>query len=356
MRILHTVASLQPDTGGPARSVPGLANALADQGAEVHVWSPNVPGDSSDLTKFTLHRGTLEEALGKIQGLDLIHDHGLWLPVNHRVAIASRQRNIPRVVSPRGMLEPWALNHKKWKKRAAWWLYQKKDLRSAGALHATAHSEAGQFQRLGLKNPIHTIPNGVDLPPPSDLRPLPSNRKTVLFLSRIHPKKGLPMLVEAWAKLKPVGWQMLVAGPDENGHRLEIERQVEKTGLSDQWRFTGALEGEAKRQAFSQADLFILPTYSENFGIAVAEALASGIPVITTTGTPWQGLENHGCGWWVKPEMGTLAKTLGEAMALSDSARHEMGARGISWMKQDFTWEGIATKMLAAYQQVLSRP
>ncbi|MEO8614639.1 MAG: glycosyltransferase, partial [Luteolibacter sp.] len=348
MRILHTVASLRSETGGPARSVPGLANALVDLGLDVHVWSPDVPEHLPTAVRFVLHRGSLEDALDEIADLDLIHDHGLWLSMNHRVAMVAKEKNIPRMVSPRGMLEPWALNHKKWKKRLGWWLYQRRDLGLARALHATAASEAEQFERLGLKNPIQIIPNGVDLPSSSAQRTPSTGPKTALFLSRIHPKKGLPLLVDAWAKVMPVGWQMQIVGPDENDHRAEIEVLVQRAGLSAQWHFSGALEGEEKRRAFEQADLFILPTYSENFGIAVAEALVYGVPVITTTGTPWEGLIEHECGWWVKPDSVALANALESACRLEPEQLKVMGERGITWMRNDFTWGAVATQMTVA--------
>ncbi len=382
MKVLHTIASLHPETGGPARSVPGLASALADLGMKVHLWSPALPEGIETPPGVVLHTGDFNQLIGRLGTIDLIHDHGLWLPVNHQVALASRAKGIPRMVSPRGMLEPWALNHKKWKKRLAWHLYQHRDLNRACALHATADSEAEQFRRLGLGNPVHIIPNGVDLPPlsslshqlsvlrpqatdhrppttdhrqlPSALCSLPSaSLRSALFLGRIHPKKGLPLLVEAWAKVRPPGWSMQVIGPDEGGHRAEVEGLVRNAGLGDVWHFGGSLEGEMKSRAFQEASLFILPTFSENFGISVAEALASGVPVITTTGAPWQGLESHRCGWWVAPEVEALAAGLREATALNDDERQAMGERGARWMKDEFTWAGVASQMRVAYEQVL---
>ena len=176
MKILHCVATLDPSSGGPARSVPQLAMALADQGVEVGLWSPqSIPTCLPDLPPDASHRirilsGGFREAVEEFGKPQLVHDHGIWLSCHREVARVCRSLQIPRIVSPRGMLEPWALNHKKWKKRLAWWLYQKRDLEAAVALHATAESEASGLRRLGLQRPIIVAANGVDLFRSTDTR------------------------------------------------------------------------------------------------------------------------------------------------------------------------------------------
>jgi glycosyltransferase involved in cell wall biosynthesis len=356
MRVLHTIASLDPASGGPARSVPALVKALAAAGAKPELWV--AAGWKAEwlahlgLDGLPLHRG----ALPSLERFDLVHDHGLWLKTNHDVALEAARRRTPRIVSPRGMLEPWALHHKKWKKRLAWCLYQRRDLQAAAALHATADSERNQFQRLGLKQPVAVIPNGVEVPP-APARPVPPLPacKTALFLSRIQKKKGLSMLVEAWSKVRPEGWKMRVVGPDEDGHRKEVEALVREAGLSAEWDFEGAVEGDVKRSVLAEADLFILPTYSENFGMAVAEALAAGLPVITTTGAPWAGLGTRHCGWWTEATVDSIAIALQDACTTDAGVLAAMGRRGREWMKSEFQWEAVGQKMLAAYEEVLSR-
>ena len=351
MKVLHTVGSLFSYTGGPARSVPGLAGALCKWDMDVHLWSPQIPENYHPPQGVTLHRGNLDD-VALLPGLDLIHDHGLWLASNHAVAKAALRRSVPRVVSPRGMLEPWALNHKKWKKKLAWLLYQRGDLRGASALHATAKTEADQFRQLGLKNPIHIIPNGVDVVGLEWGRTWHGTERIALFLSRMHPKKGLPLLVEAWAEVRPKGWKMRVVGPDEGGHRREVERMVEAAGLSSQWEFFDSMDHAEKHKTFASAHLFILPTFSENFGIVIAEALASGIPVITTTGAPWEELVTRGCGWWVPPEVSLLSEALREATECPIEHLREMGQFGKQWMESAFTWSKIAWEMKNIYEQI----
>ncbi|MFT6792619.1 MAG: glycosyltransferase involved in cell wall biosynthesis [Rubritalea sp.] len=362
MRILHSVASLNPSSGGPARSVPQLALALAQLGIEIGLWSAEpVGGLLADLTEeqsrhIKLYSGSFPAALEAFGVPDLVHDHGIWLPCHREVARVCKVRGIPRMVSPRGMLEPWALNHKKWKKRLAWWLYQKRDLQSALALHATAEQEMKNLKRLDLKTPMVVLSNGVKLPKLETVNiPVPVNNgfRSALFLGRTHPIKGLPSLIKAWEKVMPNGWTMRVVGPDEDGHLLELKEQVEAAGLSEVWRFEDSLEGDAKWQAMADADLFILPSHSENFGIVVAESLACGTPVITTTGTPWQGLQEHECGWWVKPEVDDLTVALKTATTLEQDGRQKMGRRGQAWVAEEFAWPTIAKKSQAFYQQIL---
>jgi glycosyltransferase involved in cell wall biosynthesis len=330
-----------------------------------------------ELRRFS---GRLEGVVEEWGRPDLVHDHGLWRLCHRRVAAFCRREGIPRVVSPRGMAEEWALNHKKWKKRVGWWLYQRRDLRSAVALHATAESEAAQLRELGLVQPIMIEPNGVRLPmeligrPRSHVRRADEPR-TALFLSRIHRKKGLPLLLEAWARLAPAGWRVRIVGPDEDGHTAELRQLCEKLKLAHGTRvgtgghgvlgdeggagpaieFCGPLEGDAKWAAFREADLFVLPTYSENFGIAVAEALACRLPVITTTGAPWSGLRDRGCGWWIKPKVEPLMEALATAIALTDEERAAMGERGAAWVEAEFTWGPIAARMQKAYEEILGR-
>jgi glycosyltransferase involved in cell wall biosynthesis len=159
--------------------------------------------------------------------------------------------------------------------------------------------------------------------------------------------------VDAWAKVKPAGWRMLVVGPDENGHRMEVETLVQKARLSGQWDFCGALEGDEKRRVYENADLFILPTHSENFGIAVAEALAYGLPVITTHGAPWKLLEEERCGWWVPVSVAGVASALDDATRRSSDELMAMGKRGQTLVQERFSWDHVAEQFIDCYRWVL---
>jgi len=340
MKILHVVASLKLAYGGPARSVPALARALREHGCETTVWAPDESGGGD----------------GSLEGYDLIHDHGIWMPHNWRLAKEARRRGVPRIVSPRGMLEPWALQHKRWKKRVAWWLYQRRDLADAACLHATAEAEARNIRRLLPGVAVALVPNGAELPETVPAKqPSPDGRRTALFLGRIYPVKGLPVLVEAWRRARPRGWRMEIAGPDEAGHRREVEQLIQKAGLGDDFHFTGPLEDAAKTAAFARAELFVLPSHSENFGMAVAEALAHGLPVLTTTGAPWPMLESEGCGWTVETVPEALASGLRTATTCDPATLSAMGSRGRMLIAAKFSWPAAATAMLSVYRWVLNR-
>jgi len=357
MRVLLTGTSFISQYGGPARSVSGLAKSLTLSGMTVGVWAPDGSAEGADLLDgldLRILPGSLEQALEVFGSADIIHDSGIWLRHNHLIARVACRRKIPRVVSPRGMLEPWALNYRKWKKRMAWFAYQRRDLQSADGLHATVAREAEQFRDLGLRAPIAIVPNGVKMPEVAGTR-IPGSEKTALFLSRIHPVKGLPILVEAWSRLRPENWRMRVVGPDEDNHLTEVQYLVQQAGLEESWDFGEAVGEVGKWRALQEADLFILPSYSENFGIVVAEALASGTPVITTTGTTWEGLQQHNCGWRVEPESDAIAEALGVASRLSADKLSLMGARGKEWIEKDFAWPSIAEKMEEFYCEILER-
>lgn len=298
--------------------------------------------------------------LARAQTPALFHNHGLWAPANHWAAGEARRHGIPLILQPRGMLEPWALNHKALKKQFAMALFQRRDLESAKLFVATAPMEYESIRGFGLRQPVAVIPNGVLFR--SVGRPIDVCRefvpktpdRTALFLSRVHPKKGLFNLLNAWAVVEPHGWRLQIAGPDEGGHLAEVMALARDLGIDPFVEYLGPLDGEAKSQAYFGADLFVLPTFSENFGVVVAEAMAHGVPVITTRGAPWADLETHDCGWWVDIGVDPLVQALRSAMALSDDGRREMGARGRDYVRR-FNWDDIARQTINVYRWVLGQ-
>jgi glycosyltransferase involved in cell wall biosynthesis len=361
MKVFLAGTSFRPEYGGPAYSVSRLSVALAGAGVEVGLWASDQSAEATPLLPTTCSvrrmRGTEADALNKFGRPDILHDNGMWLPHNHRLAQVAKRHGLPRIVSTRGMLEPWALKHKKWKKTIAWSVYQRRDLASANCHHATAEPEARNIERLGLEVPISMIPNGVDLPEDASLSTrsgLGNKEKAALFIGRIYPVKGLPMLVEAWAQTRPKDWQLRIAGPDEAGHRRQIEHSISAAGLDELVAFLGPLEGRAKQSAFSEADLFVLPSHSESFGMVVAEALAHGLPVLTTTATPWPMLRDHDCGWCVDPSVAGLKEGLRQATSCDIGTLRAMGERGQAFVANEFGWARIATQFLEIYQAILS--
>jgi glycosyltransferase involved in cell wall biosynthesis len=363
MRIFLSVPSFHPSQGGPAVSVARLAQSLADAGGEVGLWAPDQSAPNaahiSGSPRLTPLTGTAREALAAFGTASVMHDNGIWLRHHHQLAGLAVELRIPRLVSLRGMLEPWARNHKRIKKAVAWALYQRRDLLSAQGLHATAAPELKAVEQLRLGVPVRVIANGIDVPAlvlATERRGASEGgQQTALFLGRIHPVKGLPMLVEAWARIRPAGWHLCIAGPDEGGHKAEVEWLVEQHNLTDAVTFLGPLKGADKHAAYAGADLFVLPTHTENFGMAIGEALSYGLPVLTTTGAPWPVLVDQGCGWWVPPTVAGIEEALRAATALPPEALAAMGerSRGLA-SSPEFSWPGIAKAFLQTYEALAS--
>jgi glycosyltransferase involved in cell wall biosynthesis len=363
VKIFLAGTSLLPSYGGPAYSVARLAIALADAGARVGLWAADQSVRNTSLLPLRddirYMVGKASDALAEFGPADVLHDNGIWLPHNHQLAVLAGQRHIPRVVSTRGMLEPWAFRHKRVKKWLAWQLFQRRDLERTHMLHTTAAQEARHLESFGLSVPVCTIPNGVDLP---DVEPgkaaarqaCAAEQRTALFLGRIYPVKGLPMLIEAWGQIRPRNWRLQIAGPDEAGHRAKVERAVSVAGLNGTVSFAGPIEGKAKSNAYLNADLFILPSYSESFGMAVAEALAHGLPVLTTKGAPWPCLAERGCGWSVDPTVEGIARGLRQAVAQNPATLRAMGVKGRAWVAAAFAWDSVANSFLGVYEALRS--
>ena len=365
MKVVHVIPTIERTGGGPCRSSQALVAALEAAGCEAWLLITNV-GEKPWVDGVT-HFAVREPGEGlaaffrrQFETLqpDLVHIHGIWNMPFHIAAKIARQMKIPYVIAPRGTLEPWSLAQKMWKKRLAMFLYQRKDLREASALHATAASEGEEFRRLGFTQPVITSPNGVIVPKDMPPRTLHADGKhRAIFVSRMHPKKNVLGLVEAWAKIRPEGWVCELVytkrGETETAYEAQVKERVAALGLEDQFIFTGPLMDNAKWTAYRRADLFVLPTFSENFGIAIPEALHAELPVITTKGTPWGELETERCGWWIDIGVEPLAAALREAMALSDDDRAAMGARGRSLVAAKYQWPAIGRQMLAAYESIL---
>lgn len=353
MKVLLTVASLRLHYGGPANSVSQLAMALSREGAQVGVWAPDGSGLDTQLiddnTGVARLAGDAKTLLAEFMP-DVLHDNGIWLPYNHSLSRISRANNVPRVVSLRGMLDPWALRHKAAKKTIAWALYQKCDLRHAAHLHATAQVEAQNIHDRKLGVPVTMIPNGTRPMPANLLQVSPTRPPTALFLGRIYPVKGLLNLVEAWARTQPHGWRLDIAGPDEAGHQAQVQAAISKARLEDVIRFIGPVSGADKTRAFTNADLLVLPSHSESFGMVVGEALAHGVPVLTTTAVPWPDLETSACGWRVAPTAEGLSEGLLRATGHSRSELAHMGELGRQLISQNYSWPASAKAFLKLYE------
>ncbi len=364
----HILATIADPGAGPSHSVGALAAALAARGSrtELHTvrgWRDRgVVADPVGVT-LTAHRqdfprapllgamclsGELEEALRR-RTADILHGHGLWLMPNVYPSWAARHGRARVVISPRGMLSAEALAFSRLRKRVFWRVFQARALVEAACLHATSAAERDDIRAAGLANPVAVIPNGVELPPATEGAHPESPRK-ILSLGRVHPKKGLDVLLRAWAGVEAdhPDWRLRIVGPAELGHDKELKALGDALGLR-RVSIEGPAYGPARLAAYRDADLFVLPTRSENFAMTVAEALAAGVPVISSKGAPWAGLEVEGCGWWIDHGPEPLAATLRAALDRPRESLRTMGGRGRAWMARDFSWDRIAGDMLAVY-------
>ncbi|MBA4318967.1 MAG: glycosyl transferase, partial [Flavobacterium sp.] len=226
----------------------------------------------------------------------------------------------------------------------------KKAIQRAAHIHATAQMEATNIKNLGFSNPISIIPNGIDL---SDIKGKKENYGTrkMVFLSRIHPKKGIELLLETWRNSDTNGWTLEIAG---NGETHYIENLSQSAHDLKNVRFVGAQYGEAKWDFLRSADVMVLPSYSENFGIVVAEALAVGVPVITTKGTPWEDLETYHCGWWIDLSVANLENTLIKAFHTSTEILEVMGNQGRKLVAEKYEIKAVAHKINELYKKILN--
>ena len=354
MRVLHVVSGIDPKSGGPTRSVKGICRALSKAGVDVTLLVLHGEHEFDNPGGVNVIRGLSNFLNPEIKQFDLVHIQGLWDWGLHRVAVECRKCNVPYVISPRGMLDPWAMSVKKWKKRLAMLVYQRRDLKGASIFHVTAALEEKSVRAQGLAQSVMIAPNGVDLP--ETMPPKTSGAtKTAIFLSRLHPGKGLLTLAEAWAQVKPRRWVMKVVGPDTYGHKAEVVARLEQLGIRDQWQFVDMLNDTEKWAAYRGADLLIHPSVSENFGITIAEGLAAELPVICTDGTPWSEVQCTKCGWYVKAgSVESLALALREAANVSQSELKEMGHCGRRLIESRFMWTAACDKIIRGYEEVLN--
>jgi glycosyltransferase involved in cell wall biosynthesis len=368
LRVVQVVSNVGLQSSGPSYTVPSLARALARAGHAVELFSVagGVSPAIAGVTQRTFPRARLlrsgwrspelRRALANAApSADVLHSHGLWLFPNVYPGWVRRPVSTPLVVSPRGTLSTWALEHSRWKKKVAWAVAQGRVVAAADCLHATAEEEYRDLRRAGLKRPVCVIPNGVDLPPePLDVTQLDATagpERVLLYLGRLHVKKGVERLLRAWTAVAPSrpDWRLHIVGPDDGGHEAEL-RALAAALRTPRVSFAGEAHGIHKHALYRRASLHVLPSHSENFGMTVAESLACGTPVVTTRGTPWSGLEREACGWWIELGVEPLVEALVLATALGEEELAARGARGRAWMERDFSWDSVAEQMVAVYR------
>lgn len=292
----------------------------------------------------------------KEEKFHLIQIQSMWDWPYHKVMVEARKLGIPYIVTPRGMLEPWSLSQKKWKKKLAWWLYQRNDVQKSVCVFTTAKMEAEHVTNLGITTCKAVIPNGIE----TDSYPCKTSvdvvKKQVLFLSRVHVKKGIEILFDAWKRIHSefAGWQLLVVGNGEAEYIQSLENRVENLGLKENIKILPPVFGNDKIQLYQESALFCLPSYSENFGMAIAEAMSCGTPVITTTNCPWEILKETNTGWCVNLSLDNLERALREALTMSPTELYDMGQKASKLIYGNFDYRNVTRKTLKLYEWLLN--
>lgn len=308
-------------------------------------WGPSPIFFAPDLLMHG--RKAVEEA-------DVVHGHGFYVMPNMVLGGEARRRRKPLVYHPHGMFEPWILQRSPRKKEWAHYFFEDANFRHARLWRALTHKEADQIRERGINAPIVVAPNGIHLAPFGDgrMKRPTGDRRRILFLGRLHPKKGFDLLLPAWKKLGAFRkkWELIIAGPDEKGYAAIIRQMVRDLELADEVTFHGLVQGKEKVDLLQSADLFVLPSHSEGFSVALLEAMACCVPVIATQACNFPEVQRLGGGWECDTTIDSLARALNEALTTSDFERGERGQAARALVEQRYTWPVITQKILDACQ------
>ena len=360
MKIKHYIHSIDRTSGGTTAYMQLLANELGML-VELHIVSHvslnpvGIENSQIHYISFSVLNGMKKECqalLNKIQP-DVIHVNCCWMPQCAFAQKWAQQLGYKVVLTPHGMLEPWIMKRHYWTKKVpALLLYQKNAVVKADYLHATAESEKENLVKLGYNRKIEVIANGIDIDN-IVMKTSWERKKQILFLSRIHVKKGINHLIEAVAVMKDElkGYKINIAGEGEEDYIGELRQLASRLGVTDNIRFIGGIYGDKKWELFRNADLFVLHTHTENFGIVVAEALACGTPVITTKGTPWDELGTENCGWWIEVGIEPIINALRAFLQLSVGNLEQMGRNGRQLVEYKYSSQKMAEDMMLLYKK-----
>jgi glycosyltransferase involved in cell wall biosynthesis len=374
-KALHLINSLDLKNGGPSVTVPGLMLATAEGGKYANrllqfgrELSEQAIGPRTNVS--TLKRSVVQIPLNMLLGgemssaikeADVVHVHGLWEPHCIMSGVLARRHCKPFIVSAHGMLERWAIRNKRWKKWPYSLMVERPNLRRTTMLRALTLSEVDDYRRFGLTNPVAVIPNGIDLTGKTSsalflsMWPELKDKRLVLFLSRIHYKKGVDLLVKAWANITTQfpDVHLVIAGPDSEGTQRAAEQMVKEQSIGERVTFTGAVYGDLKASLLGAASLFVLPSHSEGFSVAILESLAAGVPVIITNGCNFPEVATSGSGWVVRASIAEIEGALQEALASSEIDLQCRAHRGLQLVRSKYSWSQIGKQMADVYDWML---
>ncbi len=374
---VHIISSLDPRSGGPSVSVPELAAAVTrDLRYENRLVTFSRRGEIVPPIEATpvetlpwrpaelLFGGDSYRALeALIKQTDVVHVHGIWQAHCTAAIRICRGHGIPFLVSAHGMLDPWAIRNRRWRKWIYSQLVERRNLSGASCLRALSLAEVEDYRAFGLQAPAALLPNGINIPAAcADLflerYPELADREIVLFLSRIQHKKGIHLLCRMWARVSrsfPTA-QLVLAGPDEGNTVAEINRLISELGIQNSVTMTGMLDYGMKWSALHAATLFVLPSYSEGFSIAVLEAMGAGLPIIISSACHFPEVATKGCGVVIEPNERELECALLETLQAPSESRRAMGERGQRLVESEYNWQRIGSRTADVYDWMLGGP
>lgn len=389
LKVLQIVPSISLVYGGPSQMVRGFSQALSAAGAEVQIATTDSNGDideapldvplgvpcqednytvyyfrCSPFRRYKFSVGLLQWLWDHAQDYDIAHVHALFSPVSSLAATVLRSRGVPYLMRPLGTLDPADLQKKKLFKQLYAAVLERPNLAGAAAIHFTSNQEAQVSERFGTETPSIVLPLGVSpLPQPEtaidmqDRFQIPRDRPLLLFMSRLDPKKGIDLLLPALETLQGEGLNfhlvMCGANPQDREYEQSVYQRVENSPLRSRTTLTGFVSGELKAALLQSADLFVLPSYYENFGIAVAEAMLAGLPVVISNQVHiWETIQQTESGWICDCTAISLTAQLRDALKSSDE-RTQRGQNAQRCAKEHYSWDAIAERAIAVYRNVI---
>ena len=367
MKVLHS-GTLDVKYGGPALSTYLTIKGLIENkvGAQM-IMAPLQIGGSLIANDIEIHYTApvwesrfgymphLHSDLMSLGSYDLYHIQGLWLYLNHGVTSFANRQKKPYIVTLRGMLYPQALAHSRYIKQISLLLYQKRDLQNANCIQATCIEEMKYYRQLGFTNPVAVLPNPIDINGVIEKSIEVKSKFRVGYLGRIHPRKRIERLIYAFNNLrnKLEDSELIIIGADDPNYEHFLKNEVARLGLNNV-KFTGFLTGPEKDKAISSLSILAVPSDFENFGNIVTEALVRGVPVIASTGMPWQELEKFHCGWWINNDQDSIDKTLLDAYNTSPKELLLMGENGKRLIKEHYSVQVLGEKMKLLYEWIIN--
>ncbi|MEL6456997.1 MAG: glycosyltransferase [Cyanobacteria bacterium J06621_15] len=396
MKILHVIPSISAVRGGPSYAVIAMVKALREHGINAEIATTNDNGP--DLLDVPLHKcinyplevektsekipvwffprfspklsavrefafsGSFTTWLWKsIQNYDLLHIHAIFSYASTAAMLIARLKNVPYIVRPLGQLCEWSLQQSARKKEIYLNLIEKSNLNHSQALHLTSLGEQQEVSRLSLNTPNFVLPHGLSIPqniPDARQRlrqnlNLPTDEPIILFLSRLHPKKGLDYLIQALSKLTHYRFHFVLAGSGSPEYENQIKSLLESHNILNRTHVVGFVEGESKNLLLQGSDLFALTSHSENFGIAVLEALAAGLPVVVTPGVALASVvKEYKLGYVTQLDIPAIASKIENYLSSPQQAK-EMGIRARQLIFEQYTWDSIAKKLIQVYTTII---